>query len=268
MSPRGASYFYFPFDPIFPLPNGRISAPNPQPRSATPQMVSLVLVHTKLHNNGTCMTHGLHQLCLPAGSMQQSSDIATYHMRSYCSSSSTAPLTQGRSLAAKKRKCLHPDCNKWPSFNFEGETRLYCRDHQLPRMVNVEYVNRKGRDQKRGTRYCKHPLCKKVSTHGLQADARHYCANHKQPGMTAIGRKLCQESGCEARATFSPPGTVGPSFCSSHRRPGMVCKHRSICESPGCDVTASFGEVRSRVRRCCVTHKLHSMVLKTRKSDT
>ena len=36
------------------------------------------------------------------------------------------------------RKCIEKGCNKYPTFNIEGETKaLYCLEHKLEGMVNV-----------------------------------------------------------------------------------------------------------------------------------
>ena len=38
----------------------------------------------------------------------------------------------------KHSKCKYKECNKYPSYNKEGESRpLYCKEHSLPGMVHI-----------------------------------------------------------------------------------------------------------------------------------
>lgn len=40
----------------------------------------------------------------------------------------------------RNKHCLHPDCNKCPSFNYAGKTPgIYCGLHKLPGMIDVKH---------------------------------------------------------------------------------------------------------------------------------
>jgi hypothetical protein len=41
----------------------------------------------------------------------------------------------------KHRKCLHDNCNKQPSFGLEKLKPLYCSEHKLDNMKNVQLIS-------------------------------------------------------------------------------------------------------------------------------
>jgi hypothetical protein len=87
----------------------------------------------------------------------------------------------------KNKKCIHPDCNKRPNFNFEGEkSALYCNSHKKEGMIDIN------------NKRCIHPDCNKHPIFNFEGEKEKlYCNSHKKEGMINITHKRCKTYLCD-----------------------------------------------------------------------
>ena len=145
------------------------------------------------------------------------------------------------------KRCLHPECDKQPSYGYEGSSaplkgRKFCASHKLEGMVDVigkhceyspptkatgrnsdgEYsppAKTTGRNQKK---------CNKRSSYGYKGEIAKFCASHKMKGMINVVSKRCAHQGCDKHPFYGYIGK-GCKFCADHKMEGMInakYKHR------------------------------------------
>ena len=105
------------------------------------------------------------------------------------------------------KRCSHQVCTKIPSFQFDGKTTTYCRQHAEDGMVNIRN-KRRSHDSCTGQAVCGVPA-------GGGGTA---CADRKRKSLnspTIHSRALCKVAGCEIVSTWGLSGKM-PSHCCDH----------------------------------------------------
>ena len=84
----------------------------------------------------------------------------------------------------KHKKCINFECEKLPSYNYEGEIKaIYCLEHKKELMVNVK-------DKK-----CQHIGCKTHTAFNFQGEnIPLYCSIHKEEIEKQIERIKNEEN--------------------------------------------------------------------------
>lgn len=142
----------------------------------------------------------------------------------------------------RKDSCLL--CYTSASFNYPGETRMYCRTHSLDGMIDVT------------NKMCPHEDCtgnmRAIYNFPGQSKAI-YCRNHKEINMVDIVHKMCQDSSCSKTnprsALYGYPGQ-GSEYCSEHMKEGMIILPNTKCSHTNCTDFAIFGSKTSRGEFC------------------
>ena len=88
-----------------------------------------------------------------------------------------------------KRKCIDDNCNKQPSFGLEKLKPLYCSEHKLDNMKNVQ------------AKTCLHDTCYKQPCFGLEKSKPLYCSEHKLDKMKNVKDKTCLDDNCDKYIT-------------------------------------------------------------------
>jgi hypothetical protein len=123
-------------------------------------------------------------------------------------------------IDVKSKTCLHPQCNKGPSFNKEGKTTaLYCSIHKLEGMIDVK--SKTCIECKKGPSYNKEGQTKPL-----------YCTTHKKDGMINVISKTCIE--CKKGPSYNKEGETLALYCLTHKKEGMVNVKSKTCKSEWC----------------------------------
>jgi hypothetical protein len=86
----------------------------------------------------------------------------------------------------KSKKCIHPNCKKTSSYNYQGKTeRLYCSEHKKENMLDIK------------TKKCIHTNCKIRPNYNYEGQTNGlYCSNHKLEVMVNVVNKKCKGNYC------------------------------------------------------------------------
>lgn len=148
--------------------------------------------------------------------------------------------------------CEEEDCEKYPIFNWEGETRgVFCKLHKDPAMVDVK--NKK----------CERKGCKKRPTFNFKGETRpKYCADHRDKVMVDVISKRCQGKDCEIlNPSFNFAGKPRGIYCFDHKDPAMINVVSRRCERKGCEILNPNFNFPDKPRgRFCFNHKANGMV--------
>lgn len=110
-----------------------------------------------------------------------------------------------------KKICAQKDCEKHPSFNFEGLSGKYCVSHKKENMVNV--VNKT----------CKYQDCRKQPRFNFEGLPKEFCSEHKKKDMVNVSDKICQKTGCKSRASYGLLFST-KTHCAKHATANMVSR--------------------------------------------
>jgi hypothetical protein len=157
-----------------------------------------------------------------------------------------------------KYKCIHPRCNIYPSFNVKGQTkRLYCKNHKLPGMVDVnhkicDYENCKKiaaynyiglitslycKEHKQivliiKNKLCDYPKCSKIACVGLLWKTKSHCTAHKDANDYKINHPKCVINKCSDKPVYSN-NTNYPSRCLNHKLDSDIYVTEQPCKNCG-----------------------------------
>lgn len=179
-------------------------------------------------------------------------------------------------------KCVNVKCNKYAVYNNPGSsTKLYCNDHKMKGMINLNMkkCEEPGCKQKasynalgeKTKKYCnKHKLdgmviiktnlcldCNKVARFGSD-NKKVYCGEHKKPGMKNLTVPRCIHSKCDKYPNFNFANEKKPIYCAMHRLPMMVDIRTRKCEN--CNTIAGYNYPGIKQGRFCIKHKLPDMI--------
>lgn len=147
-------------------------------------------------------------------------------------------------------KCKFENCNKYPTYNFEGEKkRLYCSLHKLQGMIDVK------------TKNCENYLCSSLPSFNYPNEQKYrFCSKHKLDGMVDIKSKKCEFVGCKTVPIFNYEGLSIGKFCKLHKLDGMIDIKNKKCEENDCDKQPNYNFKEFKKARFCLLHKLDGMI--------
>lgn len=156
------------------------------------------------------------------------------------------------------KRCQYIGCNKRPNFGHDGLSRnaIYCKIHKEDGMVDI--MNKR----------CLHTGCNKQPHYGLK-DGRSkdaiYCTIHKKDGMVDISHKKCIHTECTKIPIYGPVGGSRKDavYCKTHKEVRMVDVVNEQCVVDGCDSQVHYGYLFKKKTHCC-KHRLKNMYKKTR----
>jgi hypothetical protein len=128
-------------------------------------------------------------------------------------------------------QCLHPGCEKQPSYGLPGCPPQYCALHGKKVDGYIDVVTAK----------CQVDGCYTGASWGPEgSEKRQFCAHHGRERGLANVIHVCMEEGCEGTAHF---GYEDGSriYCKDHAEPGMLNKHQRICQDEECREPAAYG---------------------------
>jgi hypothetical protein len=121
------------------------------------------------------------------------------------------------------RKCLHDECNTVAIFHYEGnKTGIYCQDHALPKMINVQDIR------------CEFSGCNVLARFNDSGETKgRFCSEHKQKNMENVRNTRCAFDGCKTIPSCNYEGEK-PLYCGQHKLDGMICVcWRRMCDGCG-----------------------------------
>jgi hypothetical protein len=183
-------------------------------------------------------------------------------------------------------RCKGDECNKYPSYNFEGLKAEYCLEHKEEGMFIVrgklcqfenckKRANYKHLDEKFPTHCFKHKgidmvihkkgktceliTCEKIATYNFEGLNTRFCKDHKEDGMVNMRDKSCNFPDCNVTKGYNYKGQPA-KFCLTHKLDGMVDVKNTFCEFENCDKQPSFNYEGLKQGRFCASHQLDGMV--------
>jgi len=122
-------------------------------------------------------------------------------------------------------KCINPDCNKAPSYNYINETkRLYYKEHKLVDMVDFK------------RKKCISPDCNKCAIYNhINEKKALYCTEHKLHDMVDVVSKKCISPDCNKASSYNYIDETIRLYCKDHKLVDMVNLKSKKCISPECD---------------------------------
>ncbi len=184
-------------------------------------------------------------------------------------------------------KCKFENCDKVPSFNYEGQKRLYCYKHKFEGMTNVvsqmcQYENCKKQsyfnyDGQTFGMFCKkHKLedmidvkntkcqyeeCNKIPYFNFEKQTRGiFCGTHKLKGMINVVSKTCQYENCKKSPYYNYEGQTPGILCGTHKLGYMINVKDRKCNYEGCKTRPSYNFKGQSQRLYCNKHKLKDMI--------
>lgn len=112
----------------------------------------------------------------------------------------------------KNKTCLHPDCDKYPSYNYPHLKKyLYCSKHKKKGMINIctkkcIYEDEEGR-------------CTKCPAYNYAGEKKKlYCFAHRKEGMVDVANRICDIDGCSSRVRnpIKKKMLNGKYYCNKH----------------------------------------------------
>jgi hypothetical protein len=148
------------------------------------------------------------------------------------------------------KKCNYENCNKIPSFNYPNETIcLYCKQHKLEGMVDIKH------------NYCNHPNCNKRPNYNYVGEKKRlYCKEHKLDGMIDINAKKCKYTNCQKSPSYNFTNEQYPIYCKEHKLEGMENIRKKTCLHPSCKTIPSYNYPKQTKSLYCAIHKLDGMI--------
>jgi hypothetical protein len=147
------------------------------------------------------------------------------------------------------KKCQHNNCDKRPSFNIEGQKiPIYCIEHKLNNMINI--INKK----------CAYENCKKTPSYNFRDQKlTKYCVIHKLVGMVDVKSIKCEHINCDIGACFNIFGEK-PKFCATHKLINMIDLTHKKCIYNNCSKISNFNFQGQKRGIYCSYHKKIGMV--------
>jgi len=119
-----------------------------------------------------------------------------------------------------KRKCIHKMCNKTAHFNIPTEeSPIYCMDHKLPTMIDVERV-----------------LYEYNKLHGM-IDIKNKMYEYNNPPKKRLpseSKNTCCKDGCDKTPKFNAPHKTSGMYCDEHKKMFMINVVDRPCRTPFC----------------------------------
>jgi len=178
--------------------------------------------------------------------------------------------------------CLN--CSKRATFGYENEKKLYCKNHKLPGMINLNYkkclscdkpayynyehealslycADHKTDDMIRSaTKRCLTDGCNLLPSYNILDDAKPtYCENHRLPNMIK-NKKVCQYENCRTPGKYVLPININLAYCSKHKSEGMIIIKSNKCNQEGCNKIPLFNLPHENKGIFCAQHKYSEMV--------
>ena len=122
-----------------------------------------------------------------------------------------------------KRKCIHKTCNKTAHFNIPTEEiAIYCMNHKLPDMIDVESV------------------LYEYKLHGMIDIKNKMYEYNNPPKKRALSERkdTCFKDGCDKTPKFNAPHKLGGMYCDEHKKMFMVNVVDRPCRTPFCTTRA------------------------------
>lgn len=148
------------------------------------------------------------------------------------------------------KKCNYENCNKIPSFNYPTETIcLYCKQHKLEGMLDIKHNK------------CIHHECTKRPNYNYVSEKKRlYCKEHKLEGMVDINTKKCKFTNCQTTPSYNFTNEQYPIFCKEHKLEGMENIRKKTCLHPSCKTIPSYNYPKQTKSLYCSIHKLDGMI--------
>jgi len=127
------------------------------------------------------------------------------------------------------RHCIEKECNIRPSYGYEAQCPIACKDHKKEDMVDVV-----------SSGYCERGSCKKRACYISLENKKRYCVSHKDQCCKTMEKRVCYTQECTARPSYGFHGMIATS-CSMCAKPGMEDVVHPKCEHNDCKVRASYG---------------------------
>ena len=152
----------------------------------------------------------------------------------------------------RNKRCEMKGCLKIPSYNFEGHSPKFCKDHKDDNMVNVV------------SKRCRAEGCLKQACYNYAGEKPKFCKNHKHVKMVNCVTNRCVMLGCFIIPSYNYEGEK-PKFCKSHKADLMVyVLYNKRCAFEGCLTQPSYNFEGGKPK-FCKTHNDLMVYVKTRK---
>lgn len=142
-------------------------------------------------------------------------------------------------------KCIGPECNKQPTFGYEGQKAITCKIHKTDVMVDL------------CSKLCSVIGCQKNVSYGFSDGNATRCKEHVEEGMIDVKHNRCYYKDCNIIPSFGYIDGTAIS-CKQHKKPEMMHKNKT-CDYNNCDIKPTFGRVDEKPIRC-QKHKEADMI--------
>ena len=153
-------------------------------------------------------------------------------------------------IDVNNKKCISPDCNKQPKYNYINETKgIYCKEHKLVDMINVT------------SKKCINSDCNKIPYYNYNNETKGlYCNQHKLDDMIDIKNKKCNNPDCNKQPVYNHTNEKKGLYCKEHKLVDMVDVGNKRCKNPDCNKIPSYNYSNETKGLYCNQHKLNDMV--------
>ena len=130
---------------------------------------------------------------------------------------------QENHILKNSRKCKKHNCNKFASFNSEGENNpLYCKYHKIIGMIDI------------CSRICDENKCKIQAHFGYVGESPTKCVAHKCENMIYDPRRRCKQTSCNYFASYGLKPNC-QEYCPDHAPEKYICLTNRKCKNAGKD---------------------------------
>ena len=148
-----------------------------------------------------------------------------------------------------KKLCIYQDCKIRCNFNFRGLHAIYCANHKLETMINVN------------DKTCLFENCEKQPNYNYKGIKKGiYCLSHKESDMVNVVSKICIVENCEILSCFNYQGNKTPIYCACHKLECMINIKGKSCVFKNCEKLPSFNYEGHKTPLYCACHCLEGMV--------
>ena len=163
-------------------------------------------------------------------------------------------LKYSKYINKKSSICISKDCYLKASFNYlNNKKRLYCNNHKLDNMININDIKRS----------CIEPKCLiRASYNYKNKDKPIYCNKHKLDNMINIINKYCCYLNCKILATYNYKNENKPLYCNKHKLDNMISitNKNKLCIIHNCLIRANYNYKTEKNGLYCKNHKLENMI--------
>ncbi len=135
------------------------------------------------------------------------------------------------------RYCVHPDCQKQPTFGLKLKKPTHCKEHAIKGMFDV--VNKR----------CAHPNCQKRPKFGLELKKPTHCKEHASKDIFDVVSKRCAHPNCQKQPKFGLE-LKKPTHCKEHASKDMFDVINNRCAHPNCQKQPKFGLELKKPTHC------------------